>query len=131
MKLKITLIIISALVLLFAFGCQTTNSDQQTPNVVATPKILIGTHISTQDTAIKESHFVNVVMGSTIEKLAISCSTIDAIIYYTLDGSTPNTSSAKWDGNQIDLLSSCTIKAIAVKTGMTTSAVATYNYVKS
>ncbi|MCX7029616.1 MAG: chitobiase/beta-hexosaminidase C-terminal domain-containing protein [Spirochaetes bacterium] len=66
----------------------------------------------------------------TDENVTITCPTSGATIYYTTDGSTPNTSSSVFstpiavagDGT------SMTIKAIAVKSGMTTSAVASADY---
>ncbi len=47
-----------------------------------------------------------------------------AIVYYTLDGSNPTTSSLRYNGN-FTVSESTTIKAIAIKTGKTSSAVAT------
>ena len=57
----------------------------------------------------------------------IACATDGATIYYTLDGSTPTSSSTVYSG-AITLTQSCTIKAIAVKSGMTDSEVASENY---
>lgn len=54
----------------------------------------------------------------------IACSTAGATIYYTLDGSTPTTSSAVYSA-AIPISTTTTLKAIAAKSGMTTSAVAT------
>ena len=61
--------------------------------------------------------------------VAISHQTTDAIIYYTMDGSTPTTSSAVY-ADPIALLEPTTIHAIAVITGWANSAVAsaTYNF---
>ena len=57
----------------------------------------------------------------------ISCSTSGATIYYTLNGNTPTTSSTQYS-SPITLSEACTIKAIAVKSGMTNSAVASQPY---
>lgn len=57
----------------------------------------------------------------------ISCATNGATIYYTLDGTTPTTSSTQYT-SAISLTDTCTIKAIAVKSGMTNSEVATESY---
>lgn len=57
----------------------------------------------------------------------IACATDGATIYYTLDGSTPTSSSTVYSG-AITLTQSCTIKAIAVKSGMTDSEVASESY---
>lgn len=67
-----------------------------------------------------------VIMGTTA---IIACAVSGATIYYTLDGSTPTTSSTQYT-SAIALTQSCTIKAIAVKSGMTNSGVAEESYVK-
>ena len=78
---------------------------QPTPQVVATPVISItGLYAAT-----------------------ITCATENATIFYTLDGSTPTSSSTEYT-SAISLTDTCTIKAIAVKSGMTDSEVATYNF---
>lgn len=64
------------------------------------------------------------ISGSTA---TISCSTSGATIYYTLNGTTPTTSSTQYTG-AITLSSACTIKAIAVKSGMNNSSVASKSY---
>lgn len=60
----------------------------------------------------------------------ISCSTSGATIYYTTNGNTPTTSSSVYS-SAITLTQSCTIKAIAVKSGMTNSSVASKTYTPS
>lgn len=57
----------------------------------------------------------------------ISCSTSGATIYYTTNGNTPTTSSTQYS-SPITLSGACTIKAIAVKSGMTNSSVASQSY---
>lgn len=57
----------------------------------------------------------------------IRCSTSGATIYYTLNGNTPTTSSTQYS-SPITLSSACTIKAIAVKSGMNNSSVASKSY---
>lgn len=64
------------------------------------------------------------ISGSTA---TISCSTSGATIYYTLNGNTPTTSSTQYS-SPITLSGACTIKAIAVKSGMTNSSVASQSY---
>ncbi len=56
---------------------------------------------------------VTITLGST---------TPDAVIYYTLDGSEPSTSSAKFE-NPVTVTESCPVMAIAVKDGMENSPV--------
>lgn len=56
-------------------------------------------------------------------QVSISCETTDAVIYYTLDGNAPSESSTKYE-QAFPITANCTVKAIAVKEGMTNSAVA-------
>lgn len=129
MKLKFTITILSIIILFFSFGCKSDDSSSgTTPEIVATPKILVDGSVVAKNTTKRRPPFVRVIM--VYQKLTFSCTTVGAEIYYTLDGSTPTTSSNKWDGNEIDLTSTFTVKAIAAKDGMTTSAVATYVHSK-
>ena len=61
------------------------------------------------------------------QNVAISCTTNGATIYYTTNGATPNTNSAVYN-TPIPVNESMTIKAIAVKNGMTNSDVAEATY---
>lgn len=54
----------------------------------------------------------------------ITCATADATVYYTTDGSEPTASSSVYSA-PIDFTAACTIKALAIKSGYTNSAVAT------
>lgn len=55
----------------------------------------------------------------------------DATIYYTLDGSTPDSGSTKYvKGQSLNFDATTTLKAIAYKAGWTKSDVATYTYTK-
>ncbi len=60
-------------------------------------------------------------------KVALSTETQDATIYYTIDGSTPTTSSIKYT-NEFAINTDTVVKAIAVKSGMSNSSVATFTY---
>ncbi len=64
---------------------------------------------------------------SVAQSVTISCTTAGADIYYTADGSTPTASSTKYTG-VIDVSLTKTIKAIAIKSGMTDSTVASAAY---
>ncbi len=66
---------------------------------------------------------------NTLE-VTITCATADADIYYTTDGTTPTATSTKYTGS-ITLTDSKTIKAFAVKRGMTDSGVAAADYSKN
>ena len=59
--------------------------------------------------------------------LTISCETSDATIYYTTDGTDPTNASTAYSG-AIQISSTTTVKAIAVKEGMGDSGVATATY---
>ncbi|EMS72586.1 beta-1,3-glucanase family protein [Ruminiclostridium cellobioparum] len=59
--------------------------------------------------------------------VTLACATSGATIRYTTDGSTPTAASAQYTG-AISVTSTKTIKAIAVKSGMTDSAVASATY---
>ena len=65
------------------------------------------------------SHSGGVVDKGTI--ITITSSEPETDIYYTLDGSTPNNSSNKYVDSGIIISESCTLKAIAYKTGYDTS----------
>ena len=60
-------------------------------------------------------------------EVTISCTTQDAIIYYTTDGTTPNEQANRYS-SPITINEATTIKAIATKEGMTASEVATAAY---
>lgn len=84
---------------------------QDIANTVATPKALpiAGTYTGTQS-------------------VVLTCDTPDAKIYYTVDGSAPDATDTLYNG-PIAVAASKTIKAIGIKTGMTSSAVLSAAYV--
>ena len=59
--------------------------------------------------------------------VSITCAESGATIHYTLDGSTPTTTSAVYSAS-FNVNAPATVKALAVKAGMTDSEVATANY---
>lgn len=65
-----------------------------------------------------------VASGDTV---ALSCATAGATIYYTTDGSVPDDTSTVYSA-PIAIVAATTIKAIAVKTGLVSSGVATFVY---
>jgi len=88
------------------------NSSYGAVNQVATPTFNIptGTYTSTQN-------------------IEIACTTAGATIYYTLDGSTPTATSTPYTtGTPIPVSVTTTVKAIAMKTGMDNSNVASATY---
>ena len=64
------------------------------------------------------------------QNVSLSCATAGADIYYTLDGSVPTIGSTLYTG-AFTLSATATVKAFAVKTGMTDSAVITMTFTKS
>ena len=64
------------------------------------------------------------------QKVTISCATAGAKIYYTTDGTEPTTASTLYNG-AFTITTTTTIKAIAIKDGMTDSAVVTAKYTKN
>jgi len=63
----------------------------------------------------------------TSQNIELTCATSGATIYYTLDGSDPTTASLVY-GSPINVTSTTTIKAIAAKSGMTTSGINSSKY---
>ena len=63
-----------------------------------------------------------------VQNVEINCTTDGATIYYTTDGNDPTTSSAVYS-TAIEVAQNMTIKAMAVKEGMTNSNVATAEYI--
>ena len=103
-----------AAVLLFSFGCSDDDSTSgPVTQTVSTPEF---------DPA----------GGSynSIQHVKITCSTVDAFVYYTTDGTDPDESSILFAaGDSIEVDSTATIKARAYKDGMNPSAVAEATYV--
>ena len=60
--------------------------------------------------------------------LYISCATEDVKIYYTIDGSTPTTESSLYTTEGIKLTDNCRVQAIAVKDGMLSSDILTFDH---
>ena len=86
-----------------------TGSTPPTPSKVATP-VITGTTPFSSSTSV-----------------TMSCETTGATIHYTTDGSTPTSSSATYS-EPINISASTTVKAIAVKEGMTNSEVASKTF---
>lgn len=63
----------------------------------------------------------------TPQSIVLACATEDAEIYYTLDGTVPTESATLYE-EPIEVTSTTTIKAIAIKEGMVASAIASATY---
>ena len=92
---------------------------------------MFGCANGTTDSIIKtvETPVFSVASGAVTSgtSVTISCATEGAKIYYTTDGSEPTASSTEYT-TAISITADVTIKAIAVKSGMNDSAVATASY---
>ena len=99
--------------------------DGMTDSAVASATYTISTTVEEQ---VKTPEF-SPAAGSydSAQSVTISTETTGATIYYTTDGTTPTTSSTKYTA-AITVDETKTIKAIAVKDGMTDSAVASATY---
>ena len=65
---------------------------------------------------------------TTVQNVTITCATVDAAIHYTTDGSEPTAESAVYSQPIVVNDGTTTIKAIAIKEGMTNSEVASATY---
>ena len=61
------------------------------------------------------------------QSVALTCATVGATIYYTVDGSTPDATKTAYNG-PIAVAATATIKAIAIKSGLTNSAILSAAY---
>lgn len=95
--------------------------DGLTDSEVASAIYTIAAPCATPTFSVEEGE---VEKGTTV---TISTTTDDATIYYTIDGSTPTTSSSAYS-SPIAINSNMTIKAIAIKDGMANSEMASATY---
>ncbi len=102
-------------------GSTLTDVNSTNPAVTITPDSTTTVEILATPTADPASG--NIAIGTLVSLSA----TGGAKIYFTLDGSVPTTSSTPYSGPLI-IMSSRTIKAIAVKDGSTNSSVASFEY---
>src|SRR5207244_13233114 len=111
--------------------CTSDELTSQTTHRCPTPT---STSITTLTQASAVAKPFNIPNGGTFSQnftFHILCSTSGATIYYTLDGSTPTTSSSVYPTGDGILLSGAgtkTVKAIGVKTGLSNSAIATATF---
>lgn len=90
--------------------------------------VLRGTQVEVTHVATPEISPASGAIASGTE-VTITCATIGASIYYTTDGSTPTSSSTAYNpANKPTITAATTIKAIAVKDGLTDSEVASAIY---
>lgn len=107
---RLIVLIISLLLILFAFSCKKETTEPEDQQTVATPTFSPagGTYTSTQN-------------------VALSCTTTGATIRYTTNGSEPTSSSTAYS-SPINVSSTTTIKAKGFRDGWTPSATASATY---
>lgn len=107
---RLIVLIISLLLILFAFSCKKETTEPEDQQTVATPTFSPagGTYTSTQN-------------------VALSCTTTGATIRYTTNSSEPTSSSTVYS-SPINVSSTTTIKAKAFKDGWTPSSTASATY---
>ena len=107
----------------------TTSTEYTVPFSVTSPTTVkaIATHGDLDPSVVAELSIPQVatptIQNNGSNAVSITTTTVGATIYYTTDGSTPTTSSAKYTVPLTENISGITIKAIAVKEGMVTSVV--------
>ena len=106
---KVAWLALAAVFALGMFSCST-GDDDPVKETVVTPAFSVASGAVNSGT-----------------KVTISCATEGANIYYTKDGSEPTASSAEYTA-AISVTPPITLKAIAVKSGMNDSAVASVSY---
>ena len=100
-----------------------TISDITAGMTVKAITIISGYKVSDVVTATIQKVVTPTIQENGSNAISITTTTSDATIYYTIDGSTPTTSSSEYTEPLTDNVSNVTIKAIAVKENMITSAV--------
>ena len=106
---KVAGLALTAVLALGMFGCSDGNDDP-VKETVATPEFSVASGAVDSGT-----------------EVTISCATDGAEIYYTTNGSEPTASSTEYT-DAISVTTAVTLKAIAVKSGMNNSAVASASY---
>lgn len=116
---------ISQLSMTFVDGSTVINADKMNGIVSKINEMV--TAINNGSTPVQQTVATPVIniSGNTA---TITCATSGATIKYTTDGSTPSASNGNTYSSAITLSASCTIKAIAIKSGMTNSSVASQSY---
>jgi len=97
----------------------------------ATTTVNIAMELAGQEIEQVEMPTASIPTGSTVDKnttVSLSSATEGATIYYSLDGSAPSESTGIKYTQPIVLTATVTVKAIAVKEGMTASEVAVFEY---
>ena len=112
---KVAGVAVAAVLALGMIGCSNGSDDPVMPPVsgkqtVATPEFSVASGAVNSGT-----------------EVTITCGTEGAKIYYTTDGSEPTASSTEY-ANAISITEAVTLKAIAVKSGMNDSTVASVSY---
>lgn len=105
-------------------------SSNTTVKAIATKTGMVDSDVTTAVYSIKVSTPVIAPAAGSYnspQSVSLSCSTTEATIYYTTDGSTPTSSSTVYSST-INVGSNMTVKAIAMKNNMTDSDLASASY---
>ena len=115
--------------LTYTYGTETFDIDQTTMQfVMPAGDVTVNATFTVQETVSTPTFTPAAGSYLTAQNVTILCTTEDASIYYTLDGSDPTTASTAYTA-PITITETTTVKAIAVKAGLNNSEIAIAEYV--
>ena len=115
--------------LTYTYGTETFDIDQTTMQfVMPEGDVTVNATFAVQETVSTPTFTPAAGSYLTAQDVTILCTTEDASIYYTLDGTDPTTASTAYT-EPIAITETTTVKAIAVKEGLNNSEIATAEYV--
>ena len=115
--------------LTYTYGTETFDIDQTTMQfVMPEGDVTVNATFTVQETVSTPTFTPAAGSYLAAQNVTILCSTEDASIYYTLDGTDPTTASTAYT-EPIVIATTTTVKAIAVKAGLNNSEIASAEYV--